>query len=388
MTRTVCAFSSHSTSVDAGKELAAQISREIEQPSAIILFLGIGYDSSVILGLFSEQFPSAQVVGCSSMGEIDSAHNGKDGASALALYSTDMLFSAGIATGISEGPEKAARQLLTGFRGFQENQYRYRTALVLCDAPNGLTEDMITALHLETGGKYQFFGGGASGGSIETPSRAKVFIDNEASGNAAVALEILSTRPIGIGVRHGWTTATGPMRVTASHGTVVESMNAIAAAEIFKQHAHATGQTLNPESAYSFFVRNALGLRLDSGYKLRLPLAFLENGAIEFSSEIPPGATVNIMGKTDQSSIHAAQLAAQEAISQLGNYKASGALLFDCAANGLLMGEVFQETVHAVQEAIGELPLCGCNSAGQIATLKGQFSGFHNCSAVVCVFPE
>lgn len=30
----------------------------------------------------------------------------------------------------------------------------------------------------------------------------------------------------------------------------------------------------------------------------------------------------------------------------------------------------------------------GCNTYGQIARAEGQFSGFHNCTAVVCVIPE
>jgi hypothetical protein len=32
--------------------------------------------------------------------------------------------------------------------------------------------------------------------------------------------------------------------------------------------------------------------------------------------------------------------------------------------------------------------LAGCNTYGQVASIEGQLSGFHNCNAVVCVFPE
>ena len=388
MTKTVSAFSRNKNPAEAGKEFAAQIACQIEKPDAIIVFLGGDYDLAPLLGLLKEQFPNTQIVGCSSAGEVGSRHTSKNAASALAIHSTDMLFSAGLVTGIAKGPEQAALRLLTGFRGFHENQYRYRTALVLCGATNGLAEEMITALHLETGGKYRFFGGGAGSGMEEDSTEAKVFMDEEVKSDAAVALEILSTRPIGIGVRHGWTAATNPLRVTSSHGIVVESLNAIATAEIFKRHAMTTGQELNPEAPQAFFVHNAVGMRLDSGYKLRLPVALLDNDAVAFSAEIPNGATLSIMCTTDQSSTNAARIAAQEAINQLSSYKASGALLFDSAATGWRMGEVFHETVEAVQETLGEVPLCGCNVMGQIATLKDQFSGYHNCSAVVCVFPE
>jgi hypothetical protein len=29
----------------------------------------------------------------------------------------------------------------------------------------------------------------------------------------------------------------------------------------------------------------------------------------------------------------------------------------------------------------------GCNTHGQIARAEGQFEGFHNCTAVVCLLP-
>jgi hypothetical protein len=38
----------------------------------------------------------------------------------------------------------------------------------------------------------------------------------------------------------------------------------------------------------------------------------------------------------------------------------------------------------AAPDALG----AGFNSYGQIVRAEGQFSGFHNCTAVVCVFPD
>jgi hypothetical protein len=52
------------------------------------------------------------------------------------------------------------------------------------------------------------------------------------------------------------------------------------------------------------------------------------------------------------------------------------------------MGKDFDFEVDAVREALGGAPLAGCNSIGQFARGPRQFSGFHNCTAVVCVIPE
>jgi len=44
--------------------------------------------------------------------------------------------------------------------------------------------------------------------------------------------------------------------------------------------------------------------------------------------------------------------------------------------------------LDAVRAELGEAQFAGCNSIGQIARAEGQLSGFHNCTAVVCVIPE
>jgi hypothetical protein len=44
--------------------------------------------------------------------------------------------------------------------------------------------------------------------------------------------------------------------------------------------------------------------------------------------------------------------------------------------------------LSALASALGPTPYAGCNTYGQIARAEGQFGGFHNCTAVVCVLPE
>jgi hypothetical protein len=51
------------------------------------------------------------------------------------------------------------------------------------------------------------------------------------------------------------------------------------------------------------------------------------------------------------------------------------------------MGKEFDLEMDAMKEALGHAKFAGCNTYGQIARVEGQFSGFHNCTATVCVFP-
>jgi hypothetical protein len=64
------------------------------------------------------------------------------------------------------------------------------------------------------------------------------------------------------------------------------------------------------------------------------------------------------------------------------------ALFFDCVATRLRLGQDFGHELDAVARELHSAPFAGFNSYGQIVRAEGQFSGFHNCTAVVCVFPD
>ncbi|HET8884592.1 MAG TPA: FIST C-terminal domain-containing protein, partial [Candidatus Saccharimonadales bacterium] len=79
--------------------------------------------------------------------------------------------------------------------------------------------------------------------------------------------------------------------------------------------------------------------------------------------------------------------ATKDALRQLGNHKPSVALLFDCVATRLRTEHAFDNELAAVTDSLNSTALVGCNTYGQIARVDGQFNGFHNCTAVVCVIP-
>jgi hypothetical protein len=121
-------------------------------------------------------------------------------------------------------------------------------------------------------------------------------------------------------------------------------------------------------------------------------LAAQEDGALLCASDIPQGALTRIMETDTPSASLAASTATADAvrqlIRQLKGERPEVALFFDCVATRLRIGGGFEQELEAVQEVLGQAPLVGCNTYGQIARADGQFSGFHNCTAVVCVIPE
>ncbi len=387
MTSTAAVYTDRHDSNDAGRHLGAQIRASLgdQAPDAVIAFASSQFEYQTLLTALKAACQPKLLVGSSSAGEFTSGRRGEGTACALALRSTDIQVAAGLGRGVSTDRVQAARDVTSSFHGLGATEFPYRSALILTDALAGHAEDLVEQLTVATSGKYQFAGGGA--GDDAHFARTHVFFDTEAFSDAVVALEFLSTKPMGVGVGHGWVPASKPMRVTAAEGMRVVSLNGLPAFEAFEEHARATNQLVDRTTPLPFFLHNILGIDTTAGHRLRVPLAVGEDGAITCAAEIPTGARVHIMKATSESAIKAATRATEAAIAKLQGQKPGAALFFDCVATRLRMGEVFGFELGSVIDMLGGADLVGCNTYGQIARAEGQFGGFHNCTAVVLVLP-
>lgn len=387
MTSAAVALSRRS-GADAGLELGASILEQLggHTPDALIVFATPDQDHVKLLQELTVACRPGALVGCSSAGEFTSGGAGVGMTCVVALSAPEMRFSAAVARGLRQDRTSAAEQLVAGFQGLQVPGYRHHAALVLTDALAGFADDLVDRLTLLTGGVYRFFGGGA--GDDARFQRTVVFWGTEVVSDGAVALEILSNKPIGVGVRHGWAPGGERMRVTAAEGMRLSSLNATPAAEVFTAYASTTGQPFDPREPVPFFLHNVLGVESGEGYRLRVPLALTDDGSVECAADIPAGASACIMTTTAVSAAEAAAEATRAALAQMEGNEPAVALVFDCVATRLRLGQEFGAELAAVQRELGDVPMAGFNTYGQIALAEGQFSGFHNCTAVVCTIPR
>jgi hypothetical protein len=387
MTNVAVAHTQRQNSAAAAAELAQVLLAELgNSPDALILFASPKYDFSVLLPELRSGCDSPILVGCSSAGEFTSAALQQQTACAIAFRSSDLHFAAGLGRELSKSGSGAARQLVDAFQFNNKSSFVYRSAMVMADSLAGNVEELVHEMTLLTHGMHQLFGGGA--GDDARFERTQVFYGDNAYTDAAVALEILSNKPIGIGVRHGWEPVDGPYRVTESEGARVKSLNAAPAVEIFHNYAERIGQNFDAAEPLPFFLSNVIGISTEQGQLLRVPLFVNNDGSIEFAAAVPTGSLVHIMRASSESAAQAAREASESALSQLEEYKPQVALFFDCVATRLRTGEAFNNELEALQLAVGDALFVGCNTYGQIARSDGQFSGFHNCTAVVGIFPK
>lgn len=382
------ALSRISDSAAAGRELGTLVRTALngEAPDAMVVFASSQHDYAQLLESASEASGCRVIVGSSSAGEFTHQDIGTGWASALGLSSKSMVFSIGVGTNVTEDPAGAARSVVDSFVGMKGRPLPFRSALVMTDALAGHADLIVEELTVLTGGDYSFFGGGA--GDDGKFRETHVFAGKQALTNALVALEIQSLKPIGIGVSHGWEPAGTPLRVTESRGATIVSLDGAPAVQAFEDHAELSGEALDLADPLPFMLHNVLGIEENGQYRLRVPLAILDDGSIVCAAPVPQGSIIRIMQTTAQSAVAAAEQAARSALAAIQGAKPGGALIFDCVATRLRTGKGFEDELGVCASLLEPATFAGCNTYGQIARAEGQFGGFHNCTAVVCVFPE
>lgn len=389
MTAVAVASTGHANA-EAGRDLAQQIRTTLggENPDVVIVFASAQNDYRALLAALQEGCNPRNLMGCSSAGEFTTGSDGTGRSSAIAIRSADMRFSASMASDLSVDCAIAARALVKGFHGLGHVEYRFRTAFVLVDALTGHADDFVDELTQATGGMYRMAGGGA--GDDGRFKQTHVFLGTDARTDSAVALEILSNKPIGIGAKHGWSPSGLPLRVTETANACVLSFNVAPAVEAFDAHASTTGQAFDHDNPLPFFLHNIVGVKTAEGHKLRVPLGLADGGGVVCAAELPTGTTAEIMWIQATAAAEAATSAARDALEQVtrGGHTPAAAIFLDCVATRLRLGAGFSDELDAVARELGPTPFAGFNSYGQIVRAEGQFSGFHNCTAVMVVIPD
>lgn len=387
MTESAIAIVWDEKAADAGRKLAEEIKSKLKgrSPHAVLVFASSRYNYEELLTALDSGCTPEHIVGCSSAGEFTKEKQKEGAVCAVGLWSDRLKFSAGLGTNIRSSQSVAASEMVSTFKGLHTHDYRYHTAILMSDALAGYTDDFIQELTLKTGGKYQLVGGGA--GDDAKFEETEVFFGKKSYKDAAVALEIVSNEPIGIGVQHGWEAASRAMRVTEAEGSKLISIDSMPAVEAFQDFAEQTKQNFDLKNPIPFFLHNVIGMQTSNGYKLRVPLSINPDGSISCASNVPEGSTIHIMRTSSASAAQAATTAAEAALAQLNGNEPRVAIFFDCVATRLRLGVDFGVELSSLATALKGAEFVGCNTYGQIARVDGQFSGFHNCTAVTCILP-
>ena len=383
-----------------GKTLGRNVAEEARkkmadaEPGLALLYLSSRLALQETLAGVRETLGDVPLIGCTTAGEFTESAVDKESA-ALALFSRtpDYRFHVTLAEGLKDDPTGCVQKAVDAVPA-RDAVFPHRGAVLLHDGLAGRGEEAVMSATAILGPDVHFSGGAAAD---DLAFEKTHILFNDRVVTDAVALAVIdSKKPLAYGVKHGHSPVTEELTVTKAKDTVLYEVNGEPAWDVWirllADEAKSVGidvtQLKDASSVGQFLLRYELGLATDQGeYKVRIPLSKNEDGSLNFACTIFEGAKFRIMKSPKEDQIRSAETSAKLAKEKMGGHAIAGALVFDCVCRGLILGDDFYKGVDAVKRIIGDVPLIGFETYGEICRRTGQLSGLHNTTTVVVLLP-
>lgn len=383
-----------STSIEdsrlAGRALGWQIREGLSAgPDVIILFLSPHYEHQVFLHALKQTCWPDMLIGCTSMSAFTSYVQGGSMASALAIRSHEMLFQATIARSAREDVVQAAEGLVASLSSADKHPTMQRTLLLFGSDEAGKLDALLPRLLRLTHGSHQLMGIYAG---MNMHCHMAVLYETEAFREGVVALEILSSRPIGLASLPAWSPVGAPMLVTKLRDNTVLSIDGVAPLSLYRRQAEVQGFAWNAgkdEEMMHFLLNTPLGIDTGMGQHVCMPCAYaLADGSVTFLEPVPLHGLVQFMRAPASVVVEATEKVTGSALQSMHGYEPGAALFFEGGGYRPRSANDCRLELDAVQRALGIAPYGGCSTRGQYARVHGQYGAFQRHAPLICIFPR
>jgi hypothetical protein len=348
----------------------------------VFVFFG-GRISKENLQPWTNQFPGAVVIGCSTAGEI---------------HGNQVLDDTAVATAVRFDHS----QIRTADVELTDAAASYETGRALAGKlePSGLTHVFVLSDGLHVNGTALVQGltsvlpagigvtGGLAGDGARFAS-TQVLYGGTARDHRVVAVGFYGARlRVGYGSVGGWDPFGPEREVTRSSGNVLYELDGQSALGLYKKYLgeHAAGLpssgllfplSIRPPGASERVVRTILSV--DEAKQ-----------SLTFAGDIPEGSLAQLMKANFDRLIEGATSAAKDARLPLGDTATQLAILISCVGRKLVLRQRIEEEVETVREILGTRPvLAGFYSYGEICPSIAQGSSqLHNQTMTVTTFSE
>lgn len=381
------------TVAECAETLIREVNRQLqrERPALVMAFASTHQPLEALQWSLREAWPGAVVLGASTAGEFNERGDEKGSVSVFAV-SGDYVVRAGMGQNLRDDVEGAVRMALEPLPKEIEG-HPHRTAVMLVDPLAGNGEEATLLASALLGPDVQLAGGAA--GDDLAMKKTLVGCNQYVASNAVVVAMIYSKQKLGVGIGHGHRPISRTVKVTRAEGNLVHELDGKPAwrvwADLSREAARAEGldpDRLSEADVGAYLLRFEAGLPIEGGIKVRAPLSRHPDGSISFAAGIPTGADLQITATRPDEQVASAARAAEEARLRLGGAEVAGALVFDCICRNLILGTQFKNAVRSISSSLGDAPIAGFETYGEIALSAGDMSGFHNTTTVVLTFPK
>lgn len=351
-------------------------------PSVLLAF-GSGKDCSgdILVDWWKSNFPEAQLIGCSSAGEIShtSIHTNSIVVTAIEFEKTPIkIYSIDLEK--NQDSEEVGQLLANGLPHDD-----LKLCFVLSEGIkiNGSRLASGLQTHLP---KNTLITGGLAGDGTRF-EETLVCMNGNFSSNKVVVMGLYGEHiQAEFGSKGGWDSF-GPTRlITESDKNILYTLDGQNALELYKKYLGPHSQNL-PSSALRF----PLLVSLPDGQKVvRTILAVDEKtGSMIFAGDVPKGSYAELMHANFDRLIDGASDAANEA-NRKNTQSPDLAILISCVGRRLVLDQRVEEELEAVHESFGDqTALAGFYSYGEICPLDNRNEAIlHNQTMTITTFRE
>jgi hypothetical protein len=336
------------------------------------------------IDFIKEEYPYAQIVGCSTSGEIcqENIFNDSIVATAVWFEKTKVEIASAYIWNMEESlsiGEKLAEKL------DKENLVHI---MVLSEGLNINGSELTKGLNLKLKNKASITGGlaGDQANFAET-----VIVHNKAAEkNLVLAIGFYGEHlKVGYGSMGGWDSFGVDREVTRSKANILYELDGQPALELYKRYLGSHAADL-PASALLFPL--SLRLKNDEKSLVRTILSVNEvDGSMVFAGDIPQGEYVRLMKANNDKLIDGANDAAEMSKISLQNSDPDLAILISCVGRKLVLKQRAEEELDVIREIIGNnATMTGFYSYGEICPIKPfeQHCELHNQTMTITLFKE
>ena len=361
---------------------AAQAALLGRSAQLVIVFCSERYDLPALQAGVRSQSGDAEVIGCSTAGEIATAGASEAGVVVLALGGEGFSIQTALAEGAASDLHGAGATAASCVAAIADREYR--VLLLLTDGLAGDQQEVVRGAYSVAGASVPLVGG-CAGDDLKMNATHQLYGDSVMS-DAVIGAAIGSDAPLGIGVRHGWRRVGDPLLVTRSANNRVYELDDRPALDAYLDRLGAPAEARqSPEAFTQFAQTHPLGLNRRSGEEqVRFVAgADFEDRSLGCIAEVPQGGLAWLMEGDADSVLAATDAACADALTALAGNPPLGLVAFDCIARkGVLGGFGVTDEVARVAHHANGAPVAGFYTYGEIARTQGV-SGFHNQTLVV-----
>tara|TARA_R110000737_G_scaffold75960_3_gene106221 strand:- start:4170 stop:5300 length:1131 start_codon:yes stop_codon:yes gene_type:complete len=354
----------------------------MDSAELVLLFGNRNYaKDSNLMSEIKAHFPAAQIVGCTTAGEVAGT---KIYDESLCLTAIDLAHSslAVVSSNITHSSTQAVAEKLA--KQLEHKGLRY--AIVLSDGHQINGTELVNGLqeHLPDN---VLISGGLAGDGTQFSETIVWHNDNLDTGNILVIGFYGEKLSFGHGCIGGWN-AFGPDRtITKSQSNILYELDGKPALELYKKYLGPHAEQL-PSSALLFPLVLKIGDNLITRTILNINEA---DGSMIFAGDVPEGATVQLMRANAGNLIDGAELAAVEALDNLKSTSKTGlALLISCVGRRLVLDKYTEEELEVVKDIIGEdWTYAGFYSYGELSPMvNSNICALHNQTMTITTLCE